>query len=335
MAPWKRWLAGHEHMQVGMYRFRVVWKRDALLPEYKGSTLRGAFGHALRGIVCAFRHRGCRECPLNTRCLYAQAFEENTWGRPAGLRQSAAPHPILFLSPEDKKRFYPRASEMTFGLKVFGDFNRELAFFVLAVQRMGKGGLGKGIESHRGTFSIVSVCHEGMELWDIDHERLEIPRDVPELALSFPPEEISGEARVRIRFVTPMRTKVGKTLPDSLPFKALITHIVRRVHAVFETYGEGEPDLDYPGLLKRAEDVRICESDLWWQDWERWSNRQKKMMCLGGLMGGVVYQGALAPFTPLLELGKELHVGKNTMFGLGKMEMEWIDEATEYGCNPS
>lgn len=312
-------------MQFGTYWFRVIWKRDAVLPSYKGSTLRGAFGHALRQSVCAFSHQECRECMLNRRCLYAQVFEENTWSRPSGLRQSAPPHPMIFFSPEDKKRTYPRGNEMTFGLKIFGKFNREFSFFVLAVQRMGKNGIGKRIESNRGTFEITSICHDEVELWDAGKERLEMPEFVPEVMLGPLPKSMSARSRVRIRFVTPMRMKVGDTLPDSLSFKKLMTHIVRRVHAVFETYGEGEPDLDYPVLLRKAEEVGVCENNLHWEDWERWSNRQKRMVCLGGLMGTVVYEGDLAPFFPLLELGKVLHVGKNTMFGLGKMDMDRVE----------
>ncbi|MDI9571327.1 MAG: CRISPR system precrRNA processing endoribonuclease RAMP protein Cas6 [Pseudomonadota bacterium] len=45
------------------------------MPEYKGSTFRGVFGHALRSVVCALRRRSCADCLLATRCLYPFVFE--------------------------------------------------------------------------------------------------------------------------------------------------------------------------------------------------------------------------------------------------------------------
>lgn len=45
------------------------------LPEYKGSTLRGGFGHAFRKVVCTFRGKQCDDCLLRHRCVYSYVFE--------------------------------------------------------------------------------------------------------------------------------------------------------------------------------------------------------------------------------------------------------------------
>ncbi|MDD5167693.1 MAG: hypothetical protein PHN75_02670 [Syntrophales bacterium] len=44
-------------MLFGSYLFTGVSDDDAILPEYKGSTLRGVFGHARKRVVCALRRR--------------------------------------------------------------------------------------------------------------------------------------------------------------------------------------------------------------------------------------------------------------------------------------
>ena len=59
-------------------------------------------------------------------------------------------------------------------------------------------------------------------------------------------------------------------------------------------------------------------SDLQWQDWERYSNRQKTRMTLGGFVGRVTYRGVFQPFWPFLLLGTFVHVGKGAAFGLGQ-----------------
>ncbi|MFB3926226.1 MAG: hypothetical protein ACE14T_09240 [Syntrophales bacterium] len=62
-------------MRFGSYNFSCVFTEDALLPAYKGSSFRGVFGHALKKVACALRHRECRECILRLQCIYVHTFE--------------------------------------------------------------------------------------------------------------------------------------------------------------------------------------------------------------------------------------------------------------------
>ena len=45
-------------------------------------------------------------------------------------------------------------------------------------------------------------------------------------------------------------------------------------------------------------------------------------MSLGGLMGSAVYEGDLDSYLPILDFCTKTHLGKQTSFGLGKMEYE-------------
>ena len=53
-------------------RYRLDWRvtRSIRLPDYAGSMLRGAFGHALRSIGCITREKDCAACPLRRDCPY-------------------------------------------------------------------------------------------------------------------------------------------------------------------------------------------------------------------------------------------------------------------------
>ena len=42
-------------MRYGSYEFTIVFDSGALLPPFKGSTFRGAFGTALKRVTCALR----------------------------------------------------------------------------------------------------------------------------------------------------------------------------------------------------------------------------------------------------------------------------------------
>jgi hypothetical protein len=47
-----------------------------VLPPYKGSIFRGAFGATFHSrTVCPSRHNQCAGCLLRTRCLYVALFD--------------------------------------------------------------------------------------------------------------------------------------------------------------------------------------------------------------------------------------------------------------------
>jgi CRISPR/Cas system endoribonuclease Cas6 (RAMP superfamily) len=42
---------------------------------------------------------------------------------------------------------------------------------------------------------------------------------------------------------------------------------------------------------------------------------------MGGFLGDITFEGDLAEFLPVIKLGEFLHVGKGTVYGMGKYEM--------------
>lgn len=77
--------------------------------------------------------------------------------------------------------------------------------------------------------------------------------------------------------------------------------------------------------MRRAEKVRIVDADLRWFDWRRYSFRQDKAMLMGGMVGSVTYEGKIGEYMPLIEFCSEVHLGKQTSFGLGKIETEIVE----------
>ncbi len=61
----------------------------------------------------------------------------------------------------------------------------------------------------------------------------------------------------------------------------------------------------------------MIHRDIRWADQKRYSNRQKKHMLMGGIVGQATYRGDLDEFLPLLVLGSWINIGKGTSFGLG------------------
>jgi serine/threonine protein kinase len=83
--------------------------------------------------------------------------------------------------------------------------------------------------------------------------------------------------------------------------------------------------LDFKQLTEDASRVKLVDFDTRWVDWERFSSRQQVKMKMGGIVGTAAYlapeEGYYSRFWPWLKLGELLHIGKNTVFGLGKMRI--------------
>src|SRR5207253_6679016 len=117
------------------------------LPLYKGSLLRGAFGHALRRSVCAFGPGApCPTCALRRACPYPRIFEtliEDDAPPPPFLKGvPTAPRPYVF-EPGTERRDFAPGDLLPFDLLLFGQAVELQAYALLAVSRMAASGLGR------------------------------------------------------------------------------------------------------------------------------------------------------------------------------------------------
>jgi hypothetical protein len=95
---------------------------------------------------------------------------------------------------------------------------------------------------------------------------------------------------------------------------------VRRAALMADVHGGCAPAWDFQHLGRLAMEVSDTRQ-LHWQDWIRRSARQKRTMALGGVCGEWTLQGELGPFLPALHAGQWLHVGKETVFGMGQYRL--------------
>ncbi|MGD9822893.1 CRISPR system precrRNA processing endoribonuclease RAMP protein Cas6 [Desulfobacter sp.] len=311
-------------MKFGKYLFHIKLTRNAVLPAYKGSTFRGLLGHALKRTVCALKNQTCATCILRQNCTYALVFETaHALPAPENAKVSDPPHPMVLEPPLTEKREFTAGDTLVCGMVLFGDLNRNLPYFIYAFDQMGRIGLGKGKNGTRAGFTLESVTFGNNAVYSKADGRVTLPDLLPEMTLH--PDPNGNTDRVTLKLQTPFRisTKTGQG-PD-LPFDLLMRSLIRRCTALFNTYGNGEPDLDYPDLVKQAGQVRLTDNRLAWFDWQRYSSRQDKKMYMGGLLGQAAYQGDLGPFLPFLRMAEIVHAGKNTAFGLGKVALETMN----------
>lgn len=315
-------------MKYGKYIFNIQFTSDARLPVYKGSTIRGVLGHALKRTVCALKTQECGSCIIRSNCAYALVFETaGALPMPENGRISAPPHPMVLEPSLTEKQLFSKGEHLSCGISLFGEMNRNLPYFVYAFDRMGRIGMGQKINGRRAGFALESIEHQGNTIFQKNQGEILMPEDLPRLSLQKADTELEdiSSSRVTLKINTPLRISTEPKKMAGLPFHLLIRSLIRRCTALLNTYGPGEPEFDYPGLIRRAEEIRISDNRLSWFDWQRYSARQDRKMFMGGLVGQITYEGDLTPFMPFLTMGEKVNVGKNTAFGLGMIELKTND----------
>ena len=309
-------------MLYGKYRFLCRLETDAVLPYYKGSTFRGVFGHALKKVVCALKLQECRHCLLKNRCVYALVFETSeSFALPEGSKISNPPHPYVIEPPLTPKTDYQKGASFDFNLLLFGEINNSLPYFIYAFHRVGKLGIGKKINGSRGKFTLKAVSLDNKSIYTDSDQKLHNTGSL--ISLTIPKLNQNHKSlRLKLTLQTPLRVKFENRLKADLPFHILVRTMLRRISSLLICYSAGEPDLDYKGLVRRAEAVRVTESDLKWFDWKRYSQRQDQNMLMGGMVGSITYEGRVGEYLPLIDFCSTVHLGKQTSFGLGKISME-------------
>jgi len=303
----------------GSYVFSCTFESDGILPCYKGSTFRGAFGQALKSVVCALKKEKCSECILNEKCLYAHFFEIP----PNSV--SPSPHPFVIEPPLTNQTFFPKGSNFSFNLILLGKTNHNLPYFIYAFEQMGKRGIGKRVKGKRAAFKLNQVTHKDQVIYSDSDNKFARPESLECIVC---PDKISHSldvSRVKVTFITPFRTQFKNKLYGDVKFHILARAMLRRISTVFKLFGEKEPELDYKGIIDRANGVEIVDNKTKWTEWRRYSSRQNTGMFMGGVSGEIIYSGCLEEFIPLLDMSSKLHIGKQTTFGLGKISYKAIE----------
>jgi len=335
------------------YRFDFEVISTIRLPEYAGSTLRGAFGHALRQLACVTRAKTCDGCLLAATCPYTSVFEPQK-SVSGSLSLATPPVPYIIEPPEWGARQYAPGETLAFHFTLVGRAVDQLPLCIMAWRRAFARGVGVGdgtaellnvaYEKQTGVVPAVGATdlHNPIEDCSNTHRVQEPLRGKFEPATTnqptlYRPGETVAEhprlltlavqdvpATVTLEFLTPLRLQEnGHALsPSKLTARPLLTALVRRASLLAEHH-HGQPlltPLQFTELAHASNGIE-GQTKMEWRDWTRRSARQQCTMQLGGCIGTWTLTGDLAPFWDFLRLGVYLHVGKEASFGLGQYRL--------------
>lgn len=303
--------------------------RGLVLPPYKGSTLRGGFARVFKQLVCVRRKDSCTGCSQKENCPYHFVFETSPPQNAEALRNySDIPRPFVLEPPLEQKTDYLPGETLSFNLLLFGRAKNLLPYFIVTLEELGQIGMGKG----RHPFNVKEIAtvalgrqnereiiYYGSDKTVRSKENIVTAEEIWRKAAKQSPRE-----QVLVKFLTPARLIYQESLALNPYFHILLRHLLRKVSSLYYFYHGYQWKEDFVGIIKRAEEVALVENNTVWCDWERYSYRHHKKMKLGGLIGEAVYKGPVNDFWPLLKLGELLHLGKGSVFGLGKYQLSGL-----------
>jgi hypothetical protein len=307
------------------YHFTLEALEPLHLPPFKGSALRGGFGYTFKRLVC-FQPTPCRgKCQLGNACPYGYIFETDP---PDGAEVLSnlqdVPRPFLIQPPLDRRETFEPGERLTFGLTLIGRGINYLPYFVAVFKELGQVGLGRTRAKYRllATDGVSPYDNATEPVYRAEDEQVHAgnltvsSRAIIDHAAALPTDHLT------LDFLTPTRLKhAGRLAKNGPPFHVLIRRLLDRVSSLAYFHCGERWEIDFPGWIERAKAVEIAGARTTWQDWERYSGRQKRRIKMGGLAGKVTYQGDLAPYRALLALGSLVHVGKGTVFGNGRFSV--------------
>jgi len=332
-------LLGHSglaDLTYGKAEFSLVAEENAVLPPFLGSTLRGSLGHSLRKISCLPLCRDPATCILRERCAYAYCFETHLPRGSQVLRGlEHIPHPLVIEPPLARTTAWKEGDQLRFNLLLVGKAVGLFAYFVAAIDRMAKGGLGKGrsrfrlLEAREATAEnpqkADQPCKETV-LWSTSKERID-PLAQRQFDLSWRKAPNS----VTLRFLTPARILSDGCLQSKLTFRQLTRALLARLSSLLYFHCSSQLKLDFRSILDMADKVEVVERQIQFEEFKRWSSRQERKIRLDCVVGQIRFAGGdLSEFIPLIEAGEVLHVGKGTVFGLGRYRISSGEEGAHH-----
>lgn len=281
------------------------------IDRHLGSALRGAWGKALRRLACPASPAGAADgppgrCATPQPCAYCSVFEPAPAARPLhpSLRDGLPPYTLCvpLLSNPD----LPAGATLQAGLMLWPAAWPWRGPVAEALRR----GWHRNPAIGDGWLEVDSGSVAEHRLPDTDT-----------------PDPAAPEAAV-LDFATPLRLqrggqplRTGTGIDAATLGRATLTRLLqwRQVH------GLPAPAPAAADRLRAAFDALTVDGrGLRWRDGIRYSHAQRRAHPLGGLLGPLHIAGpreALRAVWPLLRLTEHIHLGKETVLGLGRYRL--------------
>ncbi len=256
---------------------------------------------SFKGITCVVPRTDCARCPISSNCLYNLYFNRTV----RGISVKAFNLHVDFETDREG-----HIKKIDINLKVWGNAAKHRKFFIFAIMRMAKLGLGK----ERIKFSIDYI-------YDRTKDAV-LYGDYLRLAFHMAghiSKNGNNSQKIRLRLISPIRLDTDNFIKVNIGPAEIIQAIQERFRLLQNEYGicslENMPIFRLPPL-------EMEQKTLKWVSWNRYSYIQGKKLSMGGFVGHMTFRPANEQVIIWLSIGEIIGVGLGTSFGLGRIEYE-------------
>jgi len=291
---------------------------------YFGSTWRGVLGWEMMKLICPFTKHQCATCCIQSNCPYFGLFEHQT--SLPGVQDAPRGY-VVYPCRDDE-------GVIQLNITLVGHCVNYLPVVIESVSRAAKRGIGR----EKIRFTLCDVRTDTPPGYDLKQAVQDLPQG------SLPLSEWLGKEQdfagpVRISLPTPLRLRRQGRYLDRLEWPFFFQSLARRLEGLDCVFGQGEPvgsaiwkeladhfsRLSPPTIMQGRPDESANRATwLEWKDLKRFSNRQKKKVPMGGLVGEIVIQDLDPWLYTWLRAAELLHVGKGAGMGLGRVEVSGV-----------
>lgn len=297
--------------------FHIKALASGHMPYYAGSVLRGMIGKEIRNLSCVNKDAQCEHCPYIRNCAYGKLFEplSSVFAPELTKTQLYLTPPFVIEAPFFPEQQWEKDEIKPFQLIIFGDALHYIHYFIESLFFIAETGLGKQripfvierIEQYLENGETVKLLHDDTVLYD----RLQ------ETNFSWETEQ-NCINKILINIETPLRIQEEGQIVRGFNVELFLKNCERRLQFFKKAYGI-VLECSNAGFSHFANNIKMTHKHIAWTDWERYSSRNKKTMNLGGILGSFQLEGGvLTSVLPLLQFASFAHIGKQTVFGLGK-----------------
>ena len=268
------------------YKINISFKKDA--PYFIGSQIRGAMGYALKKVVCINPSFKCDGCFAQDNCLYYDFYER------------------VGVYHKYRLDFTLGNPTYDFNFYLFEDSTKALPYVISAFYKLFTE---IGLGADRETTNNFSIKVNDKDVYKDGSFSLE---GIEPQSWS---EDFEYKDKVSLKLITPLRIKSNNRFVRSakeLDIKGLINSIYQRQRML-----QGLERAKLPFEPK----VEISDAFVNFKDLNRYSNRQKGKLKIGGLLGYIELKNIDKESYMLLKVAELIGIGKQTTFGLGKVQL--------------
>lgn len=328
--------------------FRLTARETVVLPPFLGSTLRGAFGTALKQVFCFVPGGDCERCWFFETCPYQYVFEspnlipsEANHPKLRGLKN--LPHPFVLIAPaprpngvksaaakpdfdeEFAENHFSYGAELRFSILLLGKATRFWAQILVAARLLAENGLG----NNRAPFVLrQAFAHDGrgqtLEIFNEETNRVS-GKYVASVALDWLAEtraaSLANELKneLRIEFETPARIRIADRINADFSAADLLKKITERIEFLARIHAETSEKFDYREFIAGADDVLKLKNRVKIYRCQQHSNRQRKKIPRDVMTAEITLSGGeISRFLPVLAAGEILQIGADTSRSFGR-----------------